>query len=340
MSCLILRTSSLGDVLQTFPAIHYLKSKGLSIDWVIEKRCAAVVKSHPDVENIIEIQSKCWPLGLASQLAQIRQKKYDYVFDFQGNCKSGLITFFAKAQTKIGWTLSTTPEWPNAFVTNKRHPYVRHIPAAEAYYRLAASAFDDHSPISYPGTVFKPDHPINGISKETLMICPASRWPNKQLRLETWQKLLDQTDRPLIISFGTLSEKSFAEKLAKNRPAIVLGNLPFDAWQALMRHVSGVVCVDSSALHLCGTTQTPSFTIFGPSSATVYKPLGDQHTSFAAPCPYDIKFSHRCPYLRTCKTGDCLNKVDEYALGASFTTWLTTLSPPSQPTKPLEVVHG
>ena len=288
MSCLILRTSSLGDLLQTFPVIHYLKSKKFSIDWVVEKRFAALIKCHPDVDNTMEINSRRWPLGLFTQVKHVRQKKYDYLFDFQGNCKSGLITLFARSEKKIGWTLATAPEWPNAFVTNERYPYLRHICATQAYQRLATCTFNDSKLISYPGTILKADHPINGISEDALMICPASRWPNKQLRLETWQRLLDQTDRPLIISFGTLAEKKLAESLAKNRSAIVLGDLPFDAWQALMRHVAGVVCVDSSALHLCATTQTPSFSVFGPSNAKVYKPLGNQHTAFAAPCPYNV----------------------------------------------------
>jgi heptosyltransferase-1 len=67
--------------------------------------------------------------------------------------------------------------------------------------------------------------------------------------------------------------------------------------------------MDSATLHLCGTTSTPSFSLFGPSSASIYKPLGEHHVAFQGSCPYGRTFVKRCPILRTCKTGACMKDL-------------------------------
>jgi heptosyltransferase I len=79
-----------------------------------------------------------------------------------------------------------------------------------------------------------------------------------------------------------------------------------------------VIAVDSAALALCGTTSTPSFSFFGPTQASIYKPLGVQHHHFQGTCPYAMSFSARCPRLRSCKTGACLKQASSLELIQSY----------------------
>jgi heptosyltransferase-1 len=79
-----------------------------------------------------------------------------------------------------------------------------------------------------------------------------------------------------------------------------------------------VIAMDSAALHLCGTTLTPSFSVFGPSAASIYKPLGSQHTHVQGFCPYKQEFIQRCPLLRTCKTGACIKNLQAEELFQHF----------------------
>jgi heptosyltransferase-1 len=82
-----------------------------------------------------------------------------------------------------------------------------------------------------------------------------------------------------------------------------------------------VVSVDSLALHLAGTTQTPTYSIFGSSLAKKYQPLGLIHESFQGACPYGKKFEKRCSILRTCSTGSCIKDLTFKELTYHFSNW-------------------
>ena len=76
-----------------------------------------------------------------------------------------------------------------------------------------------------------------------------------------------------------------------------------------MASVDMVIAMDSLPLHLAGTTETPTFSIFGASSANKYKPKGKKHLAFQGTCPYKRTFERRCPVLRTCSTGACIRDL-------------------------------
>ena len=86
----------------------------------------------------------------------------------------------------------------------------------------------------------------------------------------------------------------------------LLPKMTLPVWQRLMCEMDLICTVDSSALHLAATTNTPTYSFFGPSSSSIYKPVGDSHNSIQGPCPYGKTFAKRCPALRSCKTGACL----------------------------------
>ena len=70
-----------------------------------------------------------------------------------------------------------------------------------------------------------------------------------------------------------------------------------------------VISMDSVLLHLAGTTNTPTFGIFGPSSPKKYLPLSAKHRYFSTTCPFGHLFQKRCSFLRICKRGSCLKDI-------------------------------
>ncbi|MCB1108224.1 MAG: hypothetical protein KDK44_01030 [Chlamydiia bacterium] len=319
MSCLIVKCSALGDILQTFPVVSYLKERGLSVSWVCEERFEKLLTAHPEIDQVITINSKDWPRGLGALKNTLQATHYDYVFDLQGNCKSGLVTFLAKGKRKVGFTFKTASEWPNALVTSYRFSGNQPIDIVKGF-------FGDCSPFYYRGIALKNNDPIPCIPSPALMICPGSNWPNKQLDASDWKALLKDVSHHLVIIWGNEKEQELANEIAEGHSATVLGRLPFALWQALIREVDGVVGVDSSSVHLCATTNTPSFTIFGPSNPSIYKPSGEQHGFFWGTCPYQVDFKRRCPHLRTCKTGACTKAIPHSELIATFQSWLLDLA--------------
>ncbi len=344
MRIAIIKTSALGDVIQSFPAISYLRQKypDATIDWIVEKSLVDLLSSHPDLNNIIPVETKRWRKNIFSMSIwkEVRLWKrdlepYDLLFDLQGNCKSGFLTLLVKAKKKIGFSYSCVPEKPNCVATTDRYSISFQQNARLRYLNLIAAHFgeilSELPQTTVPLTCSESEHrrieQINNKFKyrrPLFMICFGSRWPNKQLSLWQWKKLLQLIEQELsahfLLIYQSDEEKRFAHKLTEYLPnrCSSVGELTLPLWQGLMHKCDGVISVDSASLHLCGTTVTPSFGVFGSSSSHCYRPLGKEHAAFQGKCPYNKQFAFRCPILRTCETGACIKEIDPEVLFNAF----------------------
>lgn len=295
MEILIVKTSALGDVIQALPVLDALE--GHAVDWVIEERFLPLIQSHPLIRRAIPISMES-PL---SSLRAVRQSRYDLVFDLQGNCKSGLFALAARAPTKVGFGFKTVREWPNLFATHRHYNPPPHLNMRLQYLHLIESYFQKPMPLKIITPVSRP--------LKTVMVCPGSKWINKQLPLNTWIAFLKKIDASFLFVWGDEREKMMCEQMQKQLGGVVSKKLSLSEWEQRMREVDLVIAVDSSALHLAGMTQTPTFSIFGPTSPELFKPLGDHHKSYWGKCPYSRQFVKTCPVLRTCPTGACMNDI-------------------------------
>lgn len=336
-SVLIVKTSSLGDILQSFPVLDFLHDRlpGVAIDWAVTKELAPVVAAHPLIRHAIPVDHRG---DLAGSLKRIREKQYDLLFDLQGNCKSGLFSLFARAKKKVGFGFKTAREWPAALAVEHRIEVPRELNIRLFYLEPLRRFFNDSKPFEINPTLLSITAEerafIQGLllrpelaSKPRIMVCPGSKWQNKQLPLETMQtflaKVADTYGPSFLLMWGSPDEKKYCQTLqeAVAGRSLLIDKLPLPVWQNLMAEVDLLIAVDSSALHLAATTQTPSFSLFGPTSPSVFKPLGDSHFALHGPCPYNQMFTKQCPLLRTCPTGACIKNLGVNEIFASFQDW-------------------
>jgi heptosyltransferase-1 len=160
-----------------------------------------------------------------------------------------------------------------------------------------------------------------------VVVCPGSAWRNKQLTPATLEAFLTLLHAHIkchyLFVWGSQEEKGMAEKLQKEFTgnSQIVDKMSLPMLQNLMAMSDLVIAMDSLPLHLSGTTKTPSFSVFGASSAAKYKPLGTHHHSFQGSCPYGRSFVKRCPILRTCPTGACIRDLQAQELFDSFHSW-------------------
>lgn len=342
MKILIVKMSSLGDLIHTFPVVHYIKQivPDAQIDWVVEAPFAELIRAHPLIHKVLTVQTKKWrsqPLtpGTWKEIQQfrkeLRKESYDLLFDFQGNIKSAFVSGSAKSARKIGFASSTVPEWPNLLTTNKRFNPPKGGNIRQDYLYLAQSTFGNFSPVHDTGVKLtispeekkKIDQIVQNIEGKKILICPGSNWPNKQLSEEAFSSFLHALSEKdkfhFLFLWGNKGEKEMVEKIALSLPdSTILEKIPLPALQNLMAACDLVIAMDSLPLHLAGTTSTPTYSVFGPSSAHKYKPLGDRHKAFQGSCPYGQHFDKRCDQLRTCKTGACMKDLSGEALFNHF----------------------
>lgn len=346
---LIVKTSSLGDIIQTFPILSYLHRRfpNGSIDWAVEESLASVPAAHPLVRRTFSFDIKglkkkwfspdAWS-KLFHAFRNLRKETYHYIFDLQGNCKSGVITFCSRGGIKVGLGLRSVREWPNVLATQVRIEISKEMNIRYQHLHLMQQFFKDEELVQIEGVRFKItsseqqhlDAILNRIELKApykIMICPGSKWRNKQIPLDTLALLMRRIQEKLEASFllvwGDEAEKDYCLGIQKQflNNSLLIDRLSLACWQNLMSEVNLVLAVDSSALHLCGTTSTPSFSIFGPSSSQVFKPIGQRHCAIQGTCPYHRTFAKTCPILRSCPTGACIRELTAEEIYSVFIRW-------------------
>lgn len=348
-SILIIKASSLGDIIHCFPCLEVLHERfpQAKIDWVVEQPFAELVRAHPLVNRTLCIQTKKWRTGFFSKTnfveikefrKTLREVSYDIVFDLQGNLKSGLVASQAKSRVKVGFGRQTVAEWPNLLFSSHKYDPPSGSNIRDDYLFLVQSYLQDFSPWEPKklqlGILPDQKQEIDTIlhapclnNRAKVLVCPGANWRNKQLTEETLLDFLEKIEKHCSASFlfawGNDQERTLAQKLHTRftQESLLLPKLPLPALQNLMTQVDLVIAMDSLPLHLAGSTETPSFSVFGPSSAAKFKPKGAHHHAFQGACPYGKTFAKRCPILRTCATGSCIRELSGNVLFDDFQTW-------------------
>lgn len=326
---LFIKTSSLGDIIQSFPALGFLRKKfpQARIDWVVEAPFAELVRSHPAVNTVFTIESKQWRKGrglknLGGFFKELRRVDYDVAFDLQSNLKSSGVLAATRARRKVGFGWKTAHEWPSCFFTNFKANPPPGLNIREDYLYILQRYFNDFSPFTETEIQLtlseaaraQVDTLLKSLpSSKKVLVAPKTAWPNKELSVTSLIRVLQKEEGFFLFTWGRKEEKGVAEELQKafkDRSA-VLDPLPLAELQYLMGRVDLVLAMDSLPLHLAGTTKTATQSFFGPTCATKFKPLGQRHQSTQGSCPYGISFEKQCPRLRSCKTGACLKNLME-----------------------------
>lgn len=327
---LIIKTSALGDVVQTLPTVGFLKERepDCKIDWIVEKGAADLLRACPLLDRVIEVDTKKWRKkcyapsswkAFSEACRQLREHSYDAVFDLQGNVKSALWTFLCHSPVKVGLAKENIPEWPNLLTTNTKIALPEHLNIREDYLWILSQYFHVPLPLIPPAIPFVIDA-TDALEVDTLLqratqpilLAPGSAWENKRLSKEQLEALVRtiSQESTLFLAWGTSEEKALCESLMNGHPrAVVLPKLSLPALHLLMTKMTLVVSVDSLSLHLAAIAGVPTRSYFGPSLGEKYAPKGILHMHIQGECPYGKVFTKRCPILRTCETGACIKNI-------------------------------
>jgi heptosyltransferase-1 len=116
---LIIKPSSLGDIVHGLQVATSLKAQveKLRISWVVREIFAPIVRACEAVDQVYVFRAQCGAKGFLRLMKELRQTKFDYVFDMQGLLRTGLMTSRALAKRKVG--RSDAREWSGMFYDEK-----------------------------------------------------------------------------------------------------------------------------------------------------------------------------------------------------------------------------
>ncbi len=276
MRVLIVKTSSMGDVVHALPAVSDMRQAmpHIQIDWLVEKSFAGISAQHRAVDRVITLQWRKWRKSLRSPdtraalrtwRQEMQQTPYELIIDMQGLVKSALFACFARGP-RAGYDWQSIRE-PLASLTYQRRARVsRDLHAVDRCRQLASQLLGYALPGSPPdfGLAPSPDAWAPGDGPYAVLIPCASR-PEKLWPPEHWVaigKSLKQRGWQVAIMWGNPTEHKLAQYIADQIGGAVPPFLSVMQAADTLAHARVVVGLDTGMSHLAAAHGRPIVGIY------------------------------------------------------------------------------
>ena len=311
MKILILKPSSLGDVVQALPVLRLLKQHqpGSQIYWWIEVRSAALLENDPDLAGIFRFDRTRWARPwhwdeIGQSIAELRRHKFDLIIDLQALARSAAVGWLANGACLVGlhdwreltsgyYDISVPRPSPDAHAVDWYLECLRvlRVPVHlnfEWMPKRAHVAAEIESIWSADG-------------KPTVALMPGARWENKRWPAGYFRELvaiLRRRDEELrFVILGGRSDGPLASEIALASPEACVdltGRTSLPQLVEVIRRCQVVVTNDSGPMHVAAALQKPVVGIFGPTSPDRTGPYGQVDRTLqredlpCVPCMKDI----------------------------------------------------
>ncbi|POU01530.1 lipopolysaccharide heptosyltransferase 1 [Escherichia sp. ESNIH1] len=299
MRVLIVKTSSMGDVLHTLPALTDAMQAiaGIRFDWVVEEGFAQIPSWHEAVDRVIPVALRRWRKAWFSAPVKaerrafretLRAVHYDAVIDAQGLVKSAALV------TRLAYGLKHGMDWQSAreplasLFYNRRHHIAKQQHAVERTRELFAKS------LGYSKPQTQGDYAIaQHFVKESTTGAPYAvflhattrddkHWP--EARWRDLLALMETSGLKIKLPWGAHHEEARARRLAEGFDYVEV--LPRLSLEKVARELAGakmVVSVDTGLSHMAAALDRPNFTLYGPTDPGLIGGYGKNQLAVRSP---------------------------------------------------------
>lgn len=296
MKILIVKTSSLGDVIHCLPVINDILAvyPNAQIDWVVEESFADIPRLHPAIHEVFTVAFRRWRKQLFnfktwSEIRQfkrlIAQNNYDAVIDTQGLLKSALVTrmtnVFKTSGIKHGYYKQSIREPIASRFYDKTHVISYQQHAVNRNRILVALSLGYAPPTNSPdygiqaklNSTEVPSKPfviaLHGTSRDS-KLWPTEHWINLG-------KALKNSQLNMVLPWSNTSELARAALIAKTlENATVLPKLSIAELAAVISQAKAAVGVDTGLSHLAAALNIPTIAIYTDTNPALTGVMGSQ----------------------------------------------------------------
>lgn len=329
---LVVRLSSLGDVIMTLPAVYSLKRAlpNSKIHWVCEGSACDLLLCMDFIDEVVRFpREKILNLLLKGKIKEsakhfadflklLRKKEFDLVIDFHGILRSVIICMFSRKKKLIGFGRPYAKEYSHLFydeVVTDTDPFLHKVKRNMLVLRrLNIKECNSNIPFvipqeerSYVDSFFREE----GISFPVFAINPFSskrglykRWPLKKY-VELIKRIQNEIGANVVVLWGSEEEKKEAKKIVELFKNGVFLSWPMSVPKLLdfLSRVDMYIGGDSGVTHVAALAGAPVIAIFGPTDERINSPYGHmvrilKKTVPCRPCK-----------KRNCKQRSCLESI-------------------------------
>jgi len=328
MKILVVKLSSLGDILHLFPAISDLRRHfpDAEIHWLVEPAFAEVAGWHSAVDKVIvaplRAHKKIWwkiPALLRMLRRQLQAENYDIVLDAQGLLKSALLARLAGVAV-FGFAAGSARESLAAQLYQKTAKIPDGLHVIEKNRQLAATLFAaditeaaDYGLDEFRRKLMQAELSFTIkkiINKPYIVLLHGTTWNSKYWPEASWLELihlLTQQGWRCLLPWGNEVERQRAHRLLANEGEIVqvLPKLSLTELMSVLLHARAFVSVESGIGHLAAALDVPGIMLHGPTSPN-YSGILDracQHLISGMAC--SPCFKRDCPILNDAGIPPC-----------------------------------
>lgn len=309
---LIVKLSSLGDIVQSLPVGAKLREKypAAEITWIANSKYIELLQLVPDIDKVIPFERNQWgkPLRFFNTLKEfigfirnIQRQHFDKVLDLQGLFRSGLITFLSRAPDRIGF--AEAREGACLFYTHRVEVPSKRINAVERYLRLAEYLGE---PVFNINPVFER---LFKQEQSYIVINPGSRWLTKHWPVQRFVQVIDRIQKAYeinIVLIGDENDKDIAMNIVNHVSSPVTdltGKTNLRQLTSVLGGCKLLITNDSGPMHLASALGKPVVALFGPTDSLLTGPWGKRHKIlqskvWCSPC-----------FKRKCKNTRCMEAI-------------------------------
>jgi heptosyltransferase I len=283
---LVIRLSSIGDIVHALPAVSALGETFPSarITWVVESRYASLLERNPFVRQVITVDTLGWRKHLAardtwqhivSTVQCLRDSDFDAVLDFQGLVKSGVIARLCRSRSRVGFARPWLKEPAATFFYNRRVHATGSQHAIQENLALVASLGAHCSAWRFPLPCSEGDEGYidqilasSGVT-EFIIVNPGGGWIAKRWPPAYYAELIRRLSPAFSGSFiltGSPPEGNVIQKiiLASGSARALYFPTSLGQFVALARRAKLFVGGDTGPLHLAAAVGVPIVAFYGP----------------------------------------------------------------------------
>jgi heptosyltransferase-1 len=321
-SILIVKLSSIGDVVQSLPVAAALRRRfpGAYIAWAVKPAAADVVAGNPYLSETLVLggqaaRSDCRalpPLREPQRLARaLRERRFELAIDMQGLFKTALVARLSGAPARIGFR----NRQEGAFLLNNLSivPDRRDLHAVEVYLGFAAAVGAPTTPVEFSIAISESDErAVDGLlgDRDNLVaLIPGARWLSKRWTPAKFAAVADALadgEGCTSVVVGASSDTALAAEVAASAKAPILdltGKTTLKQLAALFRRCRLVVSNETGPMYIASAMGTPTVAIFGPTDAERLGPYGSVHAKVVPDLPC------RPCRRRTCQPLRCMEAI-------------------------------